>query len=87
MEAIYHNDEDRFREHQKAAWKTFIMHCQNNHIDAIRLANILGISEGRALQFLRQGAIKLKMTDEQYERFGRATKRTAHFWKTLFEGQ
>lgn len=87
MEAIYHNDEDKFREHQKAAWKTLIMHCQNYNIDAIKLANILGISEGRALQFLRLGAVKLKLTNEQYERLGRATNQTAHFWKTLFENQ
>lgn len=87
MEAIYHNDEDRLKDKQKAAWKTFLTHCQNYNIDSIKLANILGISEGQALKYMRQGVLNLRLTNEQYERLGRATRQTGRFWKTLFEGQ
>ena len=82
---IVESDEQKRRERQSAAWKVLMNSCKECSIDPISFANIIGISEGKALMFFKQGSIDLRLSDEQYVRLGRATNHSANFWKQLFE--
>ena len=79
------SDNQKRLESQRGAWKILMNACQENGIDTISFANIIGISHGQALMFFKQGYLQnIGFSDEQYERLARATRRTPHFWKSLF---
>lgn len=79
------NDQQIRLDKQRAAWKILMNTCHEKGIDAIAFANIIGLSHGYAMKYFKQGYGDMKFNDEQYTRLARATDRTVHFWKSLFE--
>ena len=79
------NDEQKRLDRQRAAWKILMNACHEHQIDAVSFANIIGLSHGQAMKYFKQGYGEIKFNNEQYNRLARATGRTIHFWKSLFE--
>lgn len=84
FKSVVYSDEQRRVEKERAAWKVLMTSCQEHSIDPIAFANIIGISQGRALMFFKQGYGDMKFDDAQLQRLARATNHTVNFWKSLF---